>query len=150
LQDYNSVIPKIAALAKANKNKTIVLIGPQGVGKSTIGRLVAAKIGYNWLDTDNIILAKYKNKYASIKELYQDIGWAKFRAIERDVILELNLPKINTIISFGGGSHLYHNPKNYLAEGVLVVGLVFFELSFHTLIRSLLAVFLSKKVVLVR
>ena len=65
MQDYNSVIPKIDALAKANKNKTIVLIGPQGVGKSTIGRLVAAQIGYNWLDTDNIILAKYKNKYVS-------------------------------------------------------------------------------------
>ncbi len=88
-------------------NKTnIVLIGMPGSGKTTIGKLLAEDIGFEFIDTDDEII-KRENK--SIPEIFKEVGEAGFRKIETEVIKSVAL-KQGAVISTGGGVVL--NPVN--------------------------------------
>ena len=71
-------------------------------GKSTIGRLLAKKLGRKFFDTDFIIERKLKMK---ISQIFKKKGEFKFRELERQVVLKL-LNKKKTIISVGGGAFI--------------------------------------------
>ena len=73
-----------------------------GSGKSSIGKLIAKKINYNFIDTD-ILIEKKENK--SINQIFAENGEEYFRALEKKITLNcLNNKK--TIISLGGGTIL--------------------------------------------
>ncbi|MDQ3412564.1 MAG: (d)CMP kinase, partial [Chloroflexota bacterium] len=61
----------------------IVLIGLSGSGKSSVGRLVAERLGWDAIDTDAEIEAAYG---AAIPEIFRRHGEASFRAEERTVL----------------------------------------------------------------
>ncbi|PLX14644.1 MAG: shikimate kinase [Marinilabiliales bacterium] len=83
----------------------IYLIGFMGVGKSTIGKKLAYKLGYDFIDTDELFESKYK---VSIHTFFEKYGEELFRELENKIIIDtFNLR--NTVISTGGGSPCYNN-----------------------------------------
>ena len=95
----------------------IVLIGPPGAGKTSIGKLLAKKLDRSFVDSDKAIEERTGKK---ITEIFAEDGEPRFRAIEREVVLEL-LDSENEIISLGGGSVLNEEIQRRLTkeEGVV-------------------------------
>jgi len=75
----------------------IVLTGFMGTGKTTAGRLVAEKLGLDFVDTDAII----ESRHGPIPEIFRAQGEAGFRAIERALAREL-ADRHGLVISTGG------------------------------------------------
>lgn len=77
----------------------IYLIGFMGVGKTTVGLRLAEELGYEFVDTDEIIET---NEAMSISEIFAKKGEEYFRKLESDVIKELS-GKDKLVVSCGGG-----------------------------------------------
>ncbi len=84
----------------------IILCGFMGCGKSTIGKSLAKKLNYNFIDSDEYI-ERVQN--ASITEIFNKFNEETFRKLETEAIKEI-IKKDNCIISLGGGAVL--NPEN--------------------------------------
>lgn len=80
-------------------NKTIVLVGFMGTGKTTVGRLLAKKTGLAFYDTDALI---EDLEGTSINDIFLEKGEEYFRLIESKLLREL-LAKKQIILSTGGG-----------------------------------------------
>lgn len=61
----------------------VILIGPMGSGKTTIGSLLASRLGLAFKDTDQIIELREKK---SISDIFLDAGEDAFRVIEKKVL----------------------------------------------------------------
>ena len=77
----------------------ITLIGMPGAGKSTVGVVLAKRMGMDFIDTDLIIQKEY-NK--TLSEIINEKGIEEFKKVENDVISKLELD--NTIIATGGSA----------------------------------------------
>ncbi|MDH4185944.1 MAG: shikimate kinase [Nitrospira sp.] len=84
----------------------IVLIGYRGTGKSTVGKLIAARLGRVLVSTDEEIISRAKR---TIPEIVAKEGWEYFRDLESDVCRDL-AGRDQLIIDTGGGAIL--RPKN--------------------------------------
>ena len=83
-------------------DKSLVLIGMMGSGKTTIGRQISKKLKIKFVDTDHEIEKKEK---MSIREIFNKKGERYFRNIEEKITLDLINQKIS-IISLGGGGFI--------------------------------------------
>ena len=84
----------------------LALIGFMGTGKTSVGRLVAEYLGFEFLDTDEIIQSRAGR---SIADIFEKDGEPAFRDLERQALQELSTRQ-KTVISTGGG--LPANPEN--------------------------------------
>jgi shikimate kinase len=84
----------------------LALVGFMGTGKTSVGRLVAENLHFDFLDTDELI---QNSTGRSIADIFSRDGEPAFRALERRVVEEIAAKK-NTVISTGGG--LPTNPEN--------------------------------------
>ena len=91
---------QIQKVDKLQKNLT--LTGMMGVGKTTIGKYLAKKLQYNFIDVDKTIEAK---EGTSINLIFKNKGENYFRKIENEITLS-ELKKNNSVISLGGGAFL--------------------------------------------
>jgi shikimate kinase len=82
----------------------IFLIGYMGSGKSTVGKKLAAKIGYEFIDLDKFIESEYKQ---TIPEIFATKGEKEFRAMEHNALKKL-IEKNNLVIACGGGTPCYY------------------------------------------
>ena len=82
--------------------KNLTLTGMMGVGKSTIGNILAKKLNYNFIDLDNLIEEK---EGTSVNLIFKQKGENYFRKIENDIAL-LELKRKNSVISLGGGAFI--------------------------------------------
>ena len=82
----------------AADGRNVVLTGFMATGKSTVGRLVAARLRYAFVDTDRVI----EERYGPIRDIFADGGEERFRAIEREIAVELGALQA-LVISTGGG-----------------------------------------------
>jgi shikimate kinase len=82
--------------------KSIILIGPPGSGKSTVGRALSRKLNISFTDTDDLIEVRAGT---SISQIFIDKGEPWFRDLEKEV-LQSELAKINGVLSLGGGAPL--------------------------------------------
>jgi shikimate kinase len=80
----------------------VILIGPPGSGKTSIGKLLAKKKNLIHVDTDQEIETKTGRK---ISDIFLEDGESGFRKIEREVVLQ-SLELDSAVISLGGGSIL--------------------------------------------
>lgn len=80
----------------------VVLVGPMGVGKSTVGQLLAGRLGVGYRDTDDDIVAEQGR---AIAEIFVDEGEAAFRAIEKAAVHRA-LAEHEGVLALGGGSIL--------------------------------------------
>jgi len=81
----------------------IVLIGPMGCGKSTIGRLLAARLRCRFLDSDAIIV---RQTGVDIPTIFAIEGEAGFREREHRVLQELSEAEDRFVLATGGGAVL--------------------------------------------
>ena len=87
-------------------NSNIILIGFMGCGKSSIGRRLALRLGYQFLDSDELIATRAES---SISEIFALEGEAGFRRRETEELQSL-LGASGIILATGGGAIL--NPEN--------------------------------------
>ena len=84
----------------------IILTGFMGTGKTTLGRLLADKIGYQFIDTDTLIEMQIGQ---TISDFFQHQGEAAFRKLESKLVKNL-AQKQGLVIATGGG--LVLDPNN--------------------------------------
>ncbi|MFD8302603.1 shikimate kinase [Streptomyces sp. NPDC059690] len=89
----------------------VVLVGPMGVGKSTVGQLLADRLGVGYRDTDDDIVAAQGR---TIAEIFVDDGEPAFRAIEKAAVREA-LAGHDGVLALGGGSILDADTRALLA-----------------------------------
>lgn len=98
----------------------IALVGLMGVGKSTVGRLVAAERGCAFEDTDHAIERETGRKVA---ELFASVGETGFRRTETEVLDRLLGDDIDRVVSCGGGIVTVAENLDLLAQRATVVWL---------------------------
>lgn len=98
----------------------IIITGFMGTGKTTVGKRLAAALGYDFVDTDELIVARSGQ---TIEEIFHERGEAAFREMETAVVRELG-EKEGTVIATGGGTMLDANNAAALGKKGLVFCLV--------------------------
>ena len=83
-----------------NNKDNITLCGMMGSGKSAVGKILAKKINFNFIDTDKLIEEKTGK---SISEIFDEDGENKFRKLEQTIICDI-LQNKKIIVSLGGGA----------------------------------------------
>ncbi|MEU8979869.1 shikimate kinase [Streptomyces sp. NPDC048309] len=90
---------------------SVVLVGPMGVGKSTVGALVAERLGCAYRDTDDDIVAAQGR---TIADIFVDEGEPVFRAIEKQAV-HTALAEHDGVLALGGGAILDADTRALLA-----------------------------------
>ncbi|CAA9570057.1 Shikimate kinase I [uncultured Synechococcales cyanobacterium] len=98
------------------KGVNLYLVGLMGVGKTTVGRLLAKKLNYHFFDTDSVIEQLMGQ---SVTEIFATAGEPEFRRLESQVLSELSAYK-NLAIATGGGIVLERLNWSYLHHGLVV------------------------------
>ncbi|KAF8918139.1 type I 3-dehydroquinase-domain-containing protein [Mucidula mucida] len=84
-----------------SRRASIVLIGMRGVGKTTLGTLAAKALGWELLDTDQIL---EKQQRMSISDFIAKHGWEEFRKAESQIVTDiLRVRHVGKVIATGGG-----------------------------------------------
>ncbi len=82
------------------KARNIILCGFMGTGKTTVGKLVAARLGWQFVDTDQFIEARCGK---SVSAIFAEEGEAAFRAMERELCSQIAEGWRGYVIATGGG-----------------------------------------------
>ena len=98
------------------KGVSLYLVGMMGSGKSTVGRLLAERLGYGFFDTDTLI-EQVTGK--STRDLFASDGEAAFRALETEVLRQLS-ERTRLVVATGGGAVLAQQNWQYLRHGGVV------------------------------
>ena len=98
--------------------KSIILIGPPGSGKSTIGKALSRKLSLSFTDTDDLI----ENRTGiRISQIFIDKGEPWFRDLEKEILKE-ELSRLDGVLSLGGGAPLSDSAQLMLrnVDGAIV------------------------------
>lgn len=112
-----------------NARDNIVLIGMPGVGKSTVGVILAKVLGYAFLDAD-LVIQEQEGKL--LREIIEEVGTNGFIEVENRVNAGLACSK--TIIATGGSVIYGKEAMEHLKE---IGTIVYLEVSFPTLEKRL-------------
>lgn len=110
----------------------IVLFGIKGVGKTTVGKSLAKKIGRPFIDTDQLIETLYAIHFQetlNCRQIYQKMGPLVFRSLEHAVINTLKNTQ-RSVIAVGGGAFLFLQNVAILKKNNHLIHLT---CDFHTL-----------------
>ncbi|MEV0627025.1 shikimate kinase [Nonomuraea wenchangensis] len=88
-----------------------VLIGPPGSGKTTLGRLLAERLGVGFRDTDSDVEAVAGKP---VSDIFVEDGEARFRELEHEAVRRA-LAEHDGILSLGGGAVLHPETQALLA-----------------------------------
>ena len=101
----------------ARRANNIIITGFSGTGKSLVGKEVARRLNWDFIDTDEEI-ARLAGK--SIAEIFQQDGEAKFRELERHII-EKACQQKQLVIAIGGGAIVDSQNYKLLAQSGLII-----------------------------
>jgi len=107
--DFSKVDLIFNDLQRAKQN--VVLVGMPGCGKTTVGKILAEKLNFGFIDTDDLIVEKYGN----ITEIFKNFGEKVFRDYETEVIKEASALQ-GKVIATGGGAVLRKENIDLLKE----------------------------------
>jgi shikimate kinase len=94
----------------------LYLIGMMGSGKSTVGKLLAERLEYRFIDTDTTI---EKICAQSVTEIFQTAGEPEFREIETQVLADISA-YTRLVVATGGGIATKLENWNHLQQGLVV------------------------------
>jgi shikimate kinase len=98
-----------------SKSEVIVLVGPMGVGKTTLGKKLARNLKVPFIDTDAVIVAAH----GEISEIFEKEGEATFRGYEEDAMAESIANP--AVVATGGGAVISKLTQSRLSEQATVV-----------------------------
>lgn len=90
----------------------IYLVGFMGVGKSTVGKQLASKLGFKFIDTDDVFEVKYK---INIHTFFEKYGEELFRKLEYKLLVN-TLKMKNVVVSTGGGTACFFDSMKLMNE----------------------------------
>lgn len=99
--------------------RNLVLVGYRGCGKSTVGRVVAARLDWSFVDTDERIAARAGK---SIRAIFAEEGEPAFRALESTIIAEV-ARGAQQVVSVGGGAVLLETNRAALRAAATCIWL---------------------------
>ena len=105
--------------------KNIILIGMPGAGKSTVGVILAKRIGFHFIDTDLLIQAQEKCR---LQQIIDTQGLENFRKIEEQMLLDLHTK--HSVIATGGS-------VIYSKEGIEKLGKTGYRIYIQVSLESL-------------
>jgi len=108
--------------------KNLVLLGMMGVGKSTLGKIVAKKLGSVYIDTDLNIEKKLSMK---ISDIFKKKGEFFFRKVEEKEVSE-SLKKNKCVIALGGGAFITKSIRDKILKNSVSIWL---DINLETLIK---------------
>jgi shikimate kinase len=97
--------------------QNIILCGFMGTGKTTIGQVIAATLGWQFADTDHVIETRQGK---TISQIFWQDGESTFRQLETALCLEISAWR-QTVIATGGGIVLKPENREALTKAGLVV-----------------------------
>ena len=106
----------------------VILIGPMGSGKTTIGLLLAEKLGLAFRDTDHLI---EEQEEKPVSQIFLDQGEDAFRAIEKKVLRD-ELLTDGTVLSLGGGAPISIDAQSALRA--ISSYIIFLDISLSTVV----------------
>jgi shikimate kinase len=112
------IVPSVTDLAK-RLERPVVLVGLMGVGKSTVGRRLAKRLGLPFVDSDSAI---EDASGFSAAEVYERFGEDDFRDGERRLVARLVSGEIR-VIATGGGAYIDPRTRELLNERAITVWL---------------------------
>ena len=91
--------------------KTIFLVGARAAGKTTMGKILANKLSFSFIDTDCHLL---ETTQKTVAEIVEKEGWEGFRARESQVLIETAKP--HRVIATGGGMVLAEQNRQFMKQ----------------------------------
>jgi shikimate kinase len=93
----------------------VSLVGFMGAGKTTVGRALAGKLGWHFVDLDDLIQARDGR---TVPEIFQQSGEGAFRGLERQLLEEVVRSSETgcTVLSLGGGAFIDNTNRQLLRE----------------------------------
>jgi shikimate kinase len=105
----------------------VILVGPMGVGKTTVGELLAGRLGTGWRDTDADIVARVGKP---VSEIFLDEGEPYFRELEREAV-RTALAEHTGVLALGGGAVVARETRELLAGQPVI----FLEMDVHEAVK---------------
>jgi shikimate kinase len=99
------------------QSSVIYLIGFSTSGKSTLGKIIAEKLNYHFIDLDEAIT---QQQGKSINELFDEFGEEGFRKIERQLLVN-TIFLTETVIACGGGTPCYADNMDFLLRNGITI-----------------------------
>jgi shikimate kinase len=106
----------------------VALIGFMGCGKTTVGRLLAARLGYAFLDLDRWL---ERRRGKSVRQIFQESGEEAFRDLESSALRELSSRR-RVVIAAGGGAPVREANRPFFHEA----STFYLEISFEEFLRA--------------
>ena len=97
--------------------KPVFLVGYMGAGKTTVGKVLAEQLGWEFMDLDVFI---ENRRHKSIKEIFDTYGEEEFRRIESRLLKEV-CDFQDTVIACGGGTPCHSNNMDIMKSKGMVV-----------------------------
>ncbi len=98
----------------------VLLIGMMGSGKSTVGSLLARRLGWRYLDSDAEV---ERSTGQTVPDIFSSRGEAAFRAEESRVLAQALTTDTSVVVSVAGGAVLDPDNRRKLKEGGVIVWL---------------------------
>lgn len=90
----------------------VFFLGYMGCGKSTVGRLLAKRWNYDFVDLDEMIAQETQT---SISDIFKEHGEAHFRSLETQMLKKIK-GREKAIVSLGGGTPCFHQNMNLINQ----------------------------------
>lgn len=98
-------------------DKPLVLIGLMATGKSTVGRRIASRHGWQFVDTDAVIV----DRHGPIPAIFAEVGESGFRKIEAEIVSDVLAGAGRcAVVSLGGGAVLHEGTQRLLKSAYVV------------------------------
>ena len=94
------------------RRELIFLVGFMGVGKSTVGALLAVRLGWEFIDLDQEI---EKTHSQSIREIFEHQGELQFRRMETEALQNLK-QRVRCVVALGGGAFTDENNRSLIRD----------------------------------
>ncbi|MBU3821422.1 shikimate kinase [Flavobacteriaceae bacterium XHP0103] len=111
----------------------VILIGYMASGKSSVGKILAEKLKFEFIDLDDYIEMKEQD---TIKHIFKKKGEIYFRKLETKYLKEILESQDNVVLSLGGGTPCYGNNMHFIRENKNAKS-IYFKTSIPTLVDRL-------------
>ncbi|MFC6997016.1 shikimate kinase [Rufibacter roseus] len=97
---------------------TIFLVGMPGCGKSSVGKVLAERLNYSFLDLDTLL---EEQEGSSVAQIFKQKGQTYFREAEARALRSVAKTNGGVVLATGGGAPCFHDNMTYMIESGLAV-----------------------------